>query len=286
MNLFVKLVIFVVLFITAERLCHKATNGFTVQTILKPLKPSEKKVELDPEILKILNKPFYFLDNGGQCYAFLSEDGNYVLKVFKHYRIELPKFVEPFAPQSTKDFFARKKAALLLSCSISANELAEETATLLSHLENSPDFPSYMTLVDKLNIAHVIPTDQLPFMVQKRVVILQEHFANLLQSGDRDAAKASIDSLAELVKKRCQKGIADHDPAIWRNFGFIGNQAIEIDIGSYFYDPSLKKPSRMRRELFFELSNFRSYFSSHYPELAPYFSPHIEALLETPGHSF
>ena len=72
-------------------LCKGATDGFTVARITGVLPYDarwESSTPLTEDVRAILHQKFTFLGSGGQCYAFASEDGRYVLKCFKSYRLK------------------------------------------------------------------------------------------------------------------------------------------------------------------------------------------------------
>src|SRR3989304_3794415 len=85
-----KLFLFCLLFVAVERFCYVQTQGFRVEKSLPPphrdvrwhfpAPSEEERIELK----KTLSQPFTFLSKGNECYAFVSEDGQYVLKFFKH----------------------------------------------------------------------------------------------------------------------------------------------------------------------------------------------------------
>jgi len=40
-----------------------------------------------------------------------------------------------------------------------------------------------------------------------------------------------VQAVLEIVKRRMDKGISDHDKAVKHNYGFIGDRAVHLDIG-------------------------------------------------------
>ena len=66
----------------------------------------------------------------------------------------------------------------------------------------------------------------------------------------------------ELFRSRLDKGIADPEPNIPKNFAFIGTTALEIDIGRFSLDPT--KPPVIR-------ADFKNWLKSKSPELLTYF---------------
>src|SRR5438445_301873 len=82
-----KLLLFVALFIGAERFCHKQTRGFALSNIFPKEELEWPEQEISQEIKTLLSQPFTFLESGLECYAFVGEDGETVLKLFKHHHL-------------------------------------------------------------------------------------------------------------------------------------------------------------------------------------------------------
>ena len=91
-----------------------------------------------------------------------------------------------------------------------------------------------------------------------------------------EAAKSCIDSILNLIVERCEKGIRDRDPNIRTNFGFIDeNQAIELDLGSYTKDESLKTPQACQTALLNDTEIFQAWLAEQSPELSEYLTRNI-----------
>jgi hypothetical protein len=269
----VKFALFLGLLFAVQFLCRKATDDFAIELIKQPLQQSEASITTD--LSAILEQKFHYLGSGGECYCFASEDGEYVLKFFKQHHLRLPSFIAKISPEFLKEKFARKERDLLISCQIAANELSNETGVIYLHLEDERGVPNHIHLIDKLGIAHKVPSHSLPFVLQKRAVPLLQR----LQEMSGAQARSAIDSLVDLVRRRCEKGIADADPFLDRNFGFIGEKIVEFDIGPFSYDPMLKYPEHTRREMYFELSAFQRRLCAQYPDLSLYLQDHIDKIL-------
>ncbi len=291
LNRLVKGFLFIACFIAVERFCHKKTEGFRVHKILSSLPfnphletPALTKEELH-QVEAILTQPFYFLGSGGQCYAFLSEDKAVVLKVFKHHHMRPTSFIDnlplpPILDKLRNENIDRRKKRLLYilgSVKISAEELKEETGVIYAHLNKTPDvFNKKITLHDKLFIKHLIDVDSLEFVLQKRADLTYPTLNALLKNNESEAAKRCIDSLLTLILTRNQKGIADNDPVIDRNFGYIGEKAVEIDLGSFSKDPRLKDPVFCKEELLSETEKFSEWIEAHHPSLTPYLNEKLK----------
>ncbi len=57
---------------------------------------------------------------------------------------------------------------------------------------------------------------------------------DLARNDDQDRYE-NIFSIFQLLCRRLEKGIENLDPELSSNFGFDGNQAVEIDLGNFIY---------------------------------------------------
>ena len=180
-----KLRFLVPLFVYATYLfCHKQTDGFQITKVISSI-PSEEKWEMPQleaserkELEELLSHPFSYLDKGGQSYAFLSEDGKTVLKLFKMsnirqypylYHIALPGILDQLRIKVIQQQ-RRKLDRLFNSSAMAYKELKEATGLIYLNLNHNPDFKDLqVTVIDKLGIAHHLSLDTIPFALQKRV---------------------------------------------------------------------------------------------------------------------
>lgn len=286
-----KILLFLVSFICIERFCHGITQGFRPHKICSNLSfnPAYETAPAEEEIKAYFSQPFYFLGSGGQCYAFISQDQKTILKVFKHHHmrpesylnwIYLPSFLEPLRH---KIIHERKERlhTIFLSCKLAYDRFKEHTGLLYLHLNKTHIFHQTITLVDNIGIAHPIDLDSLEFALQKTATLAYPKIDQCMKEGDQEAAKRCLKSLIELIVARSKAGLADRDPIVKRNFGFIGEKAIEIDLGSFYEDPLLTQAPAYKRELFCETLKLKSRVQKRYPELFPFLEQTIKNTIET-----
>jgi len=288
-----KIILFLLIFGGLERFCYMQTGGFRINKVYADLPyspisqpPSEKEMA---DIDAILKQPFYFLGRGVQCYAFLSEDQKFVLKLFKHHhffpdnqtlrRFPLPKFLSSWRQHRLEER-EKRLFSILHSCDLAFDQYREEAGLVYVHLQKTDRFKRSLTLIDKLGIAHQIDLDETEFALQKKAVLVFPHFTSLINNHHMDRAKASIDSLVVLIVERSKKGIVNQDAIMRRNFGFIEDQAIEIDIGSFAQDEFQKKPYVLKAELMYETLELKEWLNVHSPELAVYLDQEIQRIFE------
>jgi hypothetical protein len=292
MNYKFKILFFFLCFILVERLCHRETEGFRPHKILSDLS-FHPEWEIKPlsegdfqEVKTILHQPFHFLKSGGQCYTFLSEDQRFVLKVFKHHHMRVNSFLNKFSLPGSLDRYRLKLLGapqtpekrlfdFFLSCHLSYQELKTQTALIYLHLNKTDCFQQPLTLVDKLGISHSIDLDSLEFVLQRKAELVYPKLRRLVRMGAIDDAKRHLDSLLLLIQQRIQKGISDKDPVLRRNFGFIGERAIGIDVGSYEKVKNVELVESYKRRLLGEVYQLQRWLKRHDAELASYFDQAI-----------
>ena len=220
------------------RFCKKQTAGFTVTRISSDL-PFHPEWEVEEqlsqeELTNLLSQPYHFLGKGAQAFAFASEDGKAVIKFFKHHRLSPAPWLKavPFATRSSD----KKNSKLIkdfTSYRLAYEKLREETGLLYLHLNTASKLGIVLDLVDRLGIHHPVPLDRYTFLVQRRAEDSYETVRAWVEKGQMDAAKRGITSLVQLLKTRNARGIYDKDPDINTNFGFVGEAAIQIDVGRF-----------------------------------------------------
>ena len=224
----------------------------------------------------IFSQPFYYLGSGEQCYAFFSEDGNFVLKFFKMHQL-LPKdwlndF--PFSLFETYRFNNVEKRKQLIqevfsSVKASYDFLQEETALLFIHLNKTRDLKKKATLFDKDGKKFLVDLDTKEFFLQKKAVRIYDHLVQLMENGLEERVHLCIRSLLKVVITRCERGFADLDIGVRNNYGFIDDQAVIIDCGSLIPDEEIRQPHHYQREILRIAEAMDHWAQEHAPELVP-----------------
>lgn len=269
-------------------LCRLTTDGFSIARITSefPFPCSWEDsglISTDKEIDAILAQPFSYLGSGGQCFAFASQDGRYVIKFFKTRFIKFGALYFQTMPCFSKTTQQRKidKALFKLrrdfnSYAIAAHDLKQETGILYVHLNKSAHLDKTLFITDKLGIGHHIDLDRFEFAIQRRAELAYPHIESLIKNHELEKAKQAMASLIHLSKMRCEKGIFDEDAKIERNFGFLDAQPIFIDIGRFVKDPSRKDPAIYQRDLALIARQMHTWITSYYPDLLSYFQEALQ----------
>lgn len=278
-----KFLLFVALITGVERFCHKQTRGFALSNIF-PDTELVGEEELHPQARALLSQPFTFLESGLECYAFVGEDGETVLKLFKHHHLRQAYWLArvPFLKNIGEKLVKEKAERLekgFASCALAEKELKAETGMIYFHNRRTEKCP--VTLIDKLGICHVADVGGIPFLVQKKGTLLVPTLEKCMERGEIERAKECVRSLLTLIHERCKKGIADRDPTLCKNFGFVGTKAIVIDVGSFSYSPALQDEWKGKRELFDETLPLRCLLRKNFPALVDFFEQELERMIRT-----
>jgi len=282
MKVWTKFFLAALLFLGMEKLIRTQTDGFRIEKTKADF-PYRKEWEVEnPSEFK--QQPYYFLGSGVQCYAFLSEDQTTVLKIFKHYhmtpssqilaKIPLPKFLDPFRKKVLKGREKRMES-IFSSNLIAFQELPQQTGVI--HLNINPKEERYpkLTIYDKIGVRHTLDLNHTPFVLQRKADLIFSYLQN-----HKEETQEIIDSLFSCITHRCNLGIANNDPIVYRNFGIHNKKVVEIDVGSFAKNPYMKNPLPFKREVFYETLELREWIAQHVPELCDYFEQKLLEVLQ------
>ncbi len=274
----------VIFYITAN-FCEKKTDGFSVALIHSDLSYNPVweiapiSLETEAELETIFSQKFYYLGSGGQSFAFVSENKEYVIKFFKH-RIRKPySFLLSLPIPSLLELQRLRKLdrALFKHCrdftsyKIAYEELREETGLIYIHLNKGTQLNRSLQIIDKIGIEHKIDLDNIEFIVQKRAELIYPRINRWMAEGDLAAAKQSLHSILKLLVHRCKKGIFDEDPRIHNNLGLIDTKAIFIDVGRFVHDPERTRPTVYKNDLTTIIDKrLRPWLELNHPQLLIY----------------
>jgi hypothetical protein len=223
--------------------------------------------EKKSEINSILSQKFTYLGKGFQSYAFLSNDGNYVLKLFRldHCKLKQGGLLLDFLKQKvgkkvrfTKEPYSRAEGIFKAS-KITFDLLPEETGLIFVHLNPRPSDWPILNVRDYLGFTHLVDPSTTRFVLQKKAVKMFPALYRALRE-DRKSFYRMIASFSSLLDVFEIRGVGVEDAKMPSNFGFLGEQAIQIDFASNS-DRAEDAPQQMR--------NFRSKLCSWLQKNAP-----------------
>jgi hypothetical protein len=240
---------------------------------LPPLSAEEQK-----EVDQILSQKFLYLARGSQAFAFISEDNKYVLKLFKQHKWH-PKNLFGFVPLSFNPYYRdylnrqRKQNNVLNSCKAALLHVKEDIGVMYAHLNPTPLKVPQMTLVDKKGKAWKIDLGKSCFLLQKKADLFYPHIQALMAKGDVNGAKYAITSTFKLLDRFYEMGVFENNAILRKNFGFIGNEAMQFDIGKFKFDANTKTD---KGEIRVVSRAFRRWIAKNYPELLSHFDQMLD----------
>ncbi len=212
------------------------TEGFSEAKICSSLPPhpqwSISSKDDFEEIRGIFAGRFKFLGLGAQSFAFESEDGKYVLKFFKMRRFT-PSLTDRLCPHVAARRL-RNLRWVFNGYKIAYDNFKKETGLIFIHLAKTDHLKQKVLVIDDKGKEHIIDLDKTEFVLQEKAELLFKRIARLYKAGDRQGAQKSIADVLELVKQRVDKGYADRDKAVSNNYGFVGDRAIQLDVGRLY----------------------------------------------------
>ena len=240
------------------------TLPFNLEWESPPLSTQENE-----KICAILKSPFTYLSHGNQSYVFESEDGEYVLKLFRYRLIRSPlaqavkNKVDALLYKKAKDSFSEKVNKTFKAARLAFVEARSYTQVVFCHL-NITEGLLPVTHFKTAFRSFALPMDRYRFVIQRKVVPFKE--AMLLCKDDPQKMISQIDSLFLLLLSRSALGIRNSDPTLAPNFGFYQGRAVEMDFGNYRKIPL--DPNRQWAEIDSFLIRLKDWLTKNAPEYA------------------
>jgi hypothetical protein len=245
--------------------------GFSLDAVAQPLQ-EESHPFVSAELDLALSQPYTHLGNGGQCFAFLSADGNYVIKFIKKKAFDLPRWAAYLPAFIVQNKIAKREAKrnkVFSAFTLSYDNLRDETGLLYVHVNQTHDQKI-------LNVeGNAIPLDDVSFVVQRRADLAFHRIDALMGSGNVEGAKEAIFQLLQLNLELYQKGFRNRDANFRSNCGFDGDKAILIDVGRIVPSDTVDIEKEIRRIT----PRFHRYLEQRHPELVPYFEQQVNACI-------
>lgn len=268
---------------------HFVNDGFTLGNISSDYSYDERREArplLDSEKLHlaaILNQEFTYLGHGAQFYAFLSQDGEHVLKFFRYKRFRHATWLDyvDFIPALDRYRLKmiqekrKKREKVYASCKLAFDQLQEESGLVFMHLNKTKSLNQWISLTDKMGKKHRINLDEMEFLVQKKAQLLGPYIAHLMAAGNVDEAKGLISEIVAMMRAECAKGLVDDDVTILKNTGVVARKPIHIDIGLFSYHEDFKQPQVTQEKVIRNTHEFNLWLKQKYPEL----STHLEGMI-------
>ncbi len=251
------LLLFLFIMLLLPNMTKRLTYGFRVAKLRLdfPYRP-EWEVPPDPSFHEILQQRYTFLGKGTQSYVFGSEDGKYVIKLFR------------FDYSRTEE----KVPILFNACKLSYDFLKKETGLLYIHLNLTPQGLPILHCKDAVGRSYAFDLNQTRFALQKRA----QDFRTTLKLAYQNPPEMQkrIDEFINLLQSRTAKEVLNTDSNLSRNFGFLEEEAIEFDFGNYRHIAGLEQKKEIHRYA----NRMRNWLKKNAPEWLVYFDGKIKEI--------
>ncbi len=226
---------------------------------------------------RVSTQTFSPLESGKECYAFVSEDGEIVVKFFKQKHMRTRYFLNHL-PLSERIRMIRnemlnrhhhRRLYLYQSYQLAHERLQDHSGVLYLHLTKTNYLKKSITLLSSQGKKLVLKLDDMEFLIQKNA----HHVFDVLKKSPKKG-KQTIDAILDYLTLRNERGIGNDNINCEGNLGVLDGKIIQIDIGE-LYPTVSESPSR--EELTVVTLDLKNYLEKNHPELAPYLDLSIES---------
>ena len=185
-----------------------------------------------------------YLGHGKQAIVFATD--THVLKLFyvkrplhKGWQRHLESWARLCSPHFIYTLFKRKSdyRALLASYQLAFERIPSETGLTLAHLAPTKErLPA--TLIDREGRRHTVDLAPIPFVIQERARLAREVL--------KERGAPAIEAIKALLQVRHNQGLIDRNQIFQKNYGFVGERAIQLDPGRLKEDPSQAEEEHTR----------------------------------------
>ncbi len=226
---------------------------------------------------QVSSQTFSPLGSGKECYAFVSEDGEIVIKFFKQKHMRT-QYILNYIPLSehirrirseTLNHHHYQRLRFYQSYQLAHERLQDHSGTLYLHLTKTNYLKKSITLILSQGKKLVIKLNDMEFLIQKRA----HHIFEVLSKFPEDR-KQTIDAILDYLTLRNERGIGDNDINCERNLGVLNGKIMQIDVGE-LYPTMPKSPSK--EELITATLDLKDYLERNHNELVAYLNQSIES---------
>jgi len=270
----------------------KRTKGFSLKKITSYHEYHPKwdigplSNEQDLLLNRISSQPFYYLGSGKECYAFVSADGELVIKFFKQKHMHTRSIynVWPFTKIPYLNIIQSAKVErrnhlrnqTFMSYLIAYQHFADHTGVLYLHLNQTNNLDRKVTLYPPKGGKVTLELDSMEFLVQRRADFVFSYLEKLLNEHKIKEAKQAIGSILDLIITRSKNGISDFDNNCERNIGFMDGRASLIDVGEFrLTPPTYPSPE----EFYLATEDLKQWLGVRNPELQSFLEVQIQKRL-------
>ena len=248
------------------------TNGFNVCR-LHGWTQSLKGDWWDEEADSVITQDFHYLGRGRQAFAFVSEDGQYVIKFPRGDICKLPFWLRALPLKQRRERQIRRKAVherwVLESARLAMEELKDETALIAMNFSQAYEgkLPNKsVRIIDQAGRSFRIPLRTTYFILQRKKQLFRDVIEEAAAREGLIGVEKVLDDLFANILERTKKGILNRDGSFLRNYGFDENGAYQTDVGSFFKVDNEPKEAVYLRYIALGVKPIRRWMKENHPE--------------------
>lgn len=245
-------------FFLLNSLCKKITDDFSTHFLTPPASKDSPwgKTPVPENLQELIEQEYVYLGKGKQAYAFVSKDGEHVLKLFKPapirfhtsifgkpYQISLSKL--PFIKSLFIDFssphYQEVQNKEFRSYINAITLLPEETKVEYVHLASTQYLQKKLKIYDKIGILHTIDLDSTSFLIQKRADLFYPKLLELVQKNEKEKAQVLLKNFVSFYLHLIDTNIVN-PTTVEANIGCLDLEIVQIDVGRLLTTNDLKLP--------------------------------------------
>lgn len=284
-----------VILFAAARVYYALTDDFRISNITYGYPYVESWVSPEPtkdeeaQVMDILSQPFHYIGKGAQSYAFVSEDGKYVLKFFKFKHLRPSWFIDSLPSigflktyKEKQQYRKQKKLfGVFQSYKLAYDVDRAESGLHFLQLNVTGNPKREVTVIDKIGLKHTIQLESIPFLLQDKGLTLRTVIGDHLAKGEIEQAKHRFGLILEMYAGEYKKGVYDHDHGVMQNTGFIGDRPFHLDVGKLYREESMRDLAVAKKDALGVTEKMNEWVAKNYPG----YSRDIEAFLKDKIHS-
>ena len=235
---FVFFCLLVVSVLTLPRLYQKTTHGFRLAKCRFewPFVPEWETTSICQN--EILSQPFTYFAKGKQSYVFCSQDGQYVLKLFRFSKRKI-LYGQMFRKPLMEELPSEERVIQTLSGCREIFERGPHVSQLVFvHLNPKKGEIPPILLKDRLGRNVRLDPGKDRFIVQRKGEVF---FKRLKGEKDKEPLIAAF---LRLLDELARLGFVNTDLTMGRNFGYLGGEVFLLDVGNLTCDPRLAEANR------------------------------------------
>jgi len=255
--------------------CGQQTHSFSMYAISQyfvpcvhhNLTPSPVQPEQLLRVHAPLQQKFTYIKHGLQCFVFVSEDQQYVLKIFrtrpqhkiwKYTWLSRLGLMTHHAERTIAKSLQQLKDEWA-SYQLVAQQLSEETALVFAHLGLTTNLPNPLRIIDPLGIEHCIDPNDYGFVLQRKMPVFMATLRTAIEHHEMQRAKELLHAFVLFLRNGIDQRLVNTDPCLRNNFGIWQGQVVHLDLGSLAYrshEECIARACALGRELLNAMERF------------------------------